>query len=397
MGKSVPLIYLIAGEPSGDILGARLMAALKQETDGEIKFAGIGGAEMEGEGLHSLFPISDLAVMGIAEVIPRLPLLIRRINQTVENVQNAAPSALVTIDAPDFSFRVAKRLKGKGIPLVHYVAPTVWAWRPGRAAKVAGFLDHMLTLLPFEPPYFEKEGLDSTFVGHPVVEGQAMRADGNAFRQRHAISANETVVVALPGSREGEVSRHLPVFEQTLLQLTRSHHDLRVVVITTSTVADTVRAATSSWAFPVLIVDDVGQKFEAMAAGNVALAASGTVALELAATQTPSVVTYRVNPLTAWIVKKLVNVRFANLINLILNREAVPERIQEECRADVLSTELQNLLNSPEIADKQRQDCRDALHTLHGEGKGGPAKLAARTVLNLIRHQPNVQNENGAG
>lgn len=380
-----PLIYLIAGEPSGDVLGARLMAALLEETGGQVEFVGIGGPEMERQGLHSLFPMSDLAVMGVAEVLPRLALLIRRINETVKDIRNRSPKALVTIDSPDFCFRVAKRLKGRGISLIHYVAPSVWAWRPGRAAKVAGFLDHLLTLLPFEPPYFEKEGLSSTFVGHPVVEGPAMNADGQAFRQRHNISVDETVVIALPGSRAGEVARHLPVFQQTFSQLAEIHDKLRIIVITTSTVSNTVRAAASSWSVPTLIIDDPAEKYDAMAAGDVALAASGTVALELAAVGTPSVITYRVNPLTAWLGKLLIKVRFANLINLILDREAVPERIQDNCRADILSKELENLLSSPEAADRQRHDCRAALQTLNGDGEGGPARLAAQAILRVIK------------
>ena len=380
-----PLIYLIAGEPSGDVLGARLMAALLEETEGQVEFTGIGGPEMERQGLHSLFPMSDLAVMGVAEVLPRLTLLIRRINETVTDIRKRSPKALVTIDSPDFCFRVAKRLKGREISLIHYVAPSVWAWRPGRAAKVARFLDHLLTLLPFEPPYFEKEGLSSTFVGHPVVEGPAMNADGRAFRQHHDIGVDETVVVALPGSRAGEVARHLPVFEQTFSQLADIHGDIRIVVITTGTVSDMVRAAAGTWHVPTLVIDDLAEKYDAMAAGDVALAASGTVALELAAVGTPSVITYRVNPLTAWLGKRLIKVRFANLINLILDREAVPERIQEKCRADILSKELENLLSSPETADRQRKDCREALQVLSGDGgEGGPARLAARAVLDAM-------------
>ncbi len=382
---SASLIYLIAGEPSGDILGARLMAALKNETGGDIRFAGIGGPEMESEGLQSLFPMSDLSVMGVAEVLPRLPHLIRRINETVKDAGTRSPDALVTIDSPDFCFRVTKRLKGKNIPLIHYVAPSVWAWRPGRAKTIAGFLDHLLTLLPFEPRYFEQEGLASTFVGHPVIEGPAMTADGKAFRQRHGIGEDETIIVALPGSRGGEVSRHLPIFEQTFMKLSETLSEFRVVTVTTGNVADAVRTGTATWSVPVLVINDLSEKYDAMASGNVALAASGTVALELAAVGTPSVITYRVNPLTAWLGRMLIKVRYANLINLILDREAVPEHIQENCRADILCAELTNLLSSTEAVDKQLDDCREALKALSGAGEGGPALLAARAVLGVIQ------------
>ena len=383
--QSSPIIYLIAGEPSGDMLGARLMAALKSETDNKIHFTGVGGPEMQAEGLDSLFPMNELAIMGIAEVVPRLPSLIHRIRQTADDIKSTRPDALVTIDSPDFSFRVAKRVTGQDIPLIHYVAPTVWAWRAGRAAKIAKFLDHLLVLLPFEPPYFEKEGLSSSFVGHPVVEGPAMRADGNAFRERHGISPSETVILALPGSRRGEVTRHLPVFEQTLDQVRAEIGEFRLIALTTSTVADLVKSETSHWSLPPVLINDPTQKYDAMASANVALAASGTVALELAATGTPAVIAYKVNALTAWLAKRLIKVRFANLINLILGREAIPEHIQENCKPDILAPELLEILGTPEIADQQQQAYKSALTALTGDGEGGPARLAARAVLKAMR------------
>jgi lipid-A-disaccharide synthase len=381
---SGPVIYLVTGEPSGDILGARLMAALKLETEGQITFTGIGGPEMQSEGLKSLFPMSELAVMGLTEVLPRLPGLIRRIRETTRDILQTAPDALITVDSPDFSFRVARRVKGKGFPLIHYVAPTVWAWRSGRAKKISRFLDHLLALLPFEPPYFEKEGLSCSFVGHPVVEGPAKTADGALFRSRHNIGKDETVLVVLPGSRVGEVLRHLPVFEETVSRLSKKQANLRVITVTTNTVAEMVSEITSGWSIPVLVIKNSSEKYEAMAAGDVALAASGTVALELAATGTPSIIAYRVNAVTAWIARKMIRVRYVNLINLILDREAVPERLQDECRADTLCKDLYTLLNTPERAEKQRQDCRQALTVLGGEGSCGPARLAARSVLRVI-------------
>jgi len=382
-----PTVYLIAGEPSGDMLGARLMAALKTETENNIKFSGIGGPEMQAEGLDSLFPMSELAIMGIAEVVPRLPSLIRRIRQTADDIRSTPPDALVTIDSPDFSFRVAKRVKGQGIPLIHYVAPTVWAWRAGRAAKIAKFLDHLLVLLPFEPPYFEKEGLPSSFVGHPVVEGPAMRADGNAFRKHHGISPSEIIIMALPGSRRGEVTRHLPIFEQTLDQVRQEIGNFRLITLTTGTVADLVESETSHWQTPPVLINDPNQKYDAMAAANVALAASGTVALELAATGTPAVIAYKVNTLTAWLARRLIKVRFANLINLILNREAIPEHIQDKCRPDILAPELLEILGANETADQQRLAYRSALTALTGAGEGGPAQLAASAVLKAMRQK----------
>ena len=223
--SEVPLIYLIAGEASGDALGASLMAALKIRLGGAIRFAGVGGPLMADEGLDSLFPMDDLAVMGLAEVVPRLPRLLTRMAETRADVLAKNPAVLVTIDAPDFCFRVAKKVKAlrPGLPIVHYGAPTVWAWRPKRAKAVARFLDHMLCLYPFEPPYFTREGLAASFIGHPIALSMGVQpgADDRAadFRARHDVAADAQVLAVLPGSRGGELDRLLPVFGETLTHL----------------------------------------------------------------------------------------------------------------------------------------------------------------------------------
>ncbi|MCH7943952.1 MAG: lipid-A-disaccharide synthase, partial [Proteobacteria bacterium] len=214
---------MIAGEPSGDVLGGRLMAALKtarkSSGDAPLTFAGVGGERMIAQGLESLFDMRDLSVMGYLEVVPKIPGLLARIRETVDAVRSLRPDAVITIDSPDFNFRVARKLKGLGIPIIHYVAPQVWAHRPGRAAKVADFLDHILALLPFEPPLFEAHGLPCTYVGHAIVEEGADGGDGPAFRRRHGIAADAPLIAALPGSRPGEVSRHLPIFGAALGKL----------------------------------------------------------------------------------------------------------------------------------------------------------------------------------
>ena len=210
--KEVPLIWLIAGEPSGDLIGARLIVALRERSAGNVRIAGIGGEAMLEEGLESLFPISDIAVMGLIEIIPRIPLIKRRMRETISRIESDRPDIVVSIDVPGFCYDIWKGLRGSDIPLVHYVAPTVWAWRPDRAKKFAAELDYLMTLLPFEPPYFEKEGLDTTFVGHPVLEGNAGNGAGPAFRVTHDISSDQTVVAVLPGSRRGEIRKLLSVF-----------------------------------------------------------------------------------------------------------------------------------------------------------------------------------------
>jgi len=379
-----PLIFLVAGEPSGDLLGGRLMAALKAETGGAVRFAGVGGETMAREGLDSLFPMSDLSVMGLTEVLPRLPLLVRRLRQTARAARDCRPDAVVTIDAPDFSFRLAKRLRGERIPLVHYVAPTVWAWRPGRARKIARLLDHLLALLPFEPPYFEREGLKCTFVGHSVIESGAGRGDGAAFREAHGIAAETPLLCILPGSRHGEVSKLLPVFSETLERLAVSQPDLKAVLPVADSVAPHVAEATKGWPVPVVMVRGEAGKFGAFAAADAALAASGTVSLELALAGTPAVIAYKVSAFTAWLVRRMVKVRFANLVNIVLDREAVPECLQEDCNPDLLAGHLGRLLGDAGARQAQIAAAREAVDRLGGKDDP-PSRRAARAVLESLR------------
>ena len=378
-----PLIFLIAGEASGDDLGAGLMAALQRLTGGKVRFAGVGGGQMAEQGLSSLFPMAELSVMGFAEVLPHLPGLVRRLRETVAHAEARRPAAVVTIDSPGFNFRVARRLKGSGYPLIHYVAPTVWAWRPGRARRVAAYLDHLLCVLPFEPPYFESQGLSCTFVGHPVVERGADRSDGAAFRRRHGFAGDVPLLCLLPGSRRGEATRLLPVFADTLARLRRERPNLIAVVPTVEEVAGTVARATSSWPSPPLVLTDVTEKYDAFAAANAALAASGTVALELAMAGVAAVIAYRMNPLTAALARRLIRVRFVNLVNIILDREAVPEYLQGDCRAEKLVQALEGLLDDEDARNAQAAAGRDALRRL---GLGGPAPSgrAAQVVLDVI-------------
>ncbi|NQU60353.1 MAG: lipid-A-disaccharide synthase [Rhodospirillales bacterium] len=383
----MPLIFLVAGEPSGDTLGAKLMKSLKKQTKDKISFSGIGGNRMEEQGLKSMFPMDELSVMGIAEVLPKIPRLLGRINETAAAIARLRPACVVTIDSPDFNFRVAKRLKGpkknKGIPIVHYVAPSVWAWRPGRAKKISRFLDHLLTLLPFEPPYFEKEGLPTTFVGHPVIESGAAKGNGPEFRKRHGFAPDDEIISILPGSRLSEVSRLHRIFGETLFMLKKTHPNLRAVVPAAGPVIIAVRRMAGEWPIPTLIVESDQEKFDAFAASNVALAASGTVALELAVAGTPTVIAYKTNILTAVIAKILVKARFANLINLVLDRDAIPEFLQSACRPEFLSAALEDLLRDEGRRKNQAAAYHEALKQLTPKGPS-PADQAAKTVLDVI-------------
>ncbi len=393
MGRGeAPLVFLVAGEPSGDAIGARLMAALKHQTAGHIRFAGVGGERMASEGLESLFPIGELAVMGILEVLPHIRKILRRIRQTARAADALRPAAVVTIDSPSFTLEVSQRLKGRGMRLIHYVAPSVWAWKPWRARQIARYLDHLLTLLPFESPYFEKHGLATTFVGYPAVEGAAEGDDALAFRDKHGIPRDAPILCVLPGSRRGEVKRLLPVFVKTVARLRVDFPELRVVVPTVSTVAETVAGSTGDWAVPVTIVRDAGDMAGAFAAARAALAASGTVAVELAAAGCPAVIAYRMNYATALLALCLVRVDFASPVNLVLGRAAQPEFIQLNCTPRKLAVAVRVLLADSPARQAQLADCREAILRLGGGGEM-PSARAARAVLRVIGASATAEND----
>ena len=383
--EEAPLIWLIAGEPSGDLIGARLIDALNKRVGGRFRVTGIGGEAMESAGLQSRFPISDIAVMGLVEIIPRIPLIKRRMRETIAQIKQDQPAIVVSIDVPGFCYDVWKALRGSGIPIVHYVAPTVWAWRPGRAKKFARELHHLMALLPFEPPYFEKEGLDCTFVGHPVLEGGADKGDGARFRQQHGIASGDTAICVLPGSRSGELKRMAEVFRQSAATIAEKYPDAVFVFPTVSYLSETVTEIARPWPGRTVVVSSVSEKFDAMQACNVAMAASGTVSLELAMARVPHIVAYQMNALTVRIVKLLhgMNQKFVNLVNILLDREIIPEFIQERCRSDLIADYMCKLLDDPEAREEQAKSIDSALSMLR-PASGSPSDAAASVVASLL-------------
>jgi lipid-A-disaccharide synthase len=377
-------VYLIAGEPSGDVLGGRLMQALQSLAgDAGVRFSGVGGPLMSAAGLDSLFPMDELAVMGLSEVLPRLPNILKRIRETEVDIRARKPDVIVTIDAPDFCFRVAKRLHGFDVPIVHYVAPSVWAWRPGRAKKVARLVDHVMCLLPFEPPYFEKAGVAATFVGHSILESGAGLGKGLDFRNRHGIGTNEKILLVLPGSRMGEVSRLIDIFGETVKRTIASTGPCRIVIPTVAGVAAIVRQKTAQWDNVLVLEGDV-EKYDAFAAADAALAASGTVSLELAMAGVPSLIAYRLSPLTGFIARQLIRVKYASIINLILDKPAVPEFLQENCTVARLTPALIALLQSDTVRKRQSGDIATALAALRAGGDA-PSMAAARLVMQIAQ------------
>lgn len=384
-----PLIFIVSGETSGDNLAGRLMQALKAETGGRVRFAGVGGPQSEKQGLQSLFPMSELSVAGLAEVVPHLPLLIRRLRQTVAAARALQPDAVVTVDSPDFCLRVAGRLHGSGFPVIHYVAPQLWAWRQGRARKLATRIDHLMALLPFEEAFFAQYDVPCTYVGHPTIETGAGRGDGPAFRARHHLPDDATLLCVIPGSRPGEVHRMLPIFGEAVQLLQQWHPDLHVVIPVVHTAEEAVREATRDWPLPVLLVTDLSERFDAFAASDAALSKSGTVTLELALAGVPMVVGYRVSPATAFIARRMIKVEHASLANLLAGRAIIPEFIQENCAPSNLAETVEALLKPGEVREAQRQGFRDAIEIL-GDPDPPPSVRAARVVLDLIRANEDV-------
>jgi lipid-A-disaccharide synthase len=383
-------LFLIAGEPSGDRLGASLMAGLKTLAP-DTTFSGVGGPLMQQQGLNSLFDMSELSVMGIIEVLPRLPALLARMRQTAEAVVASAPDALITIDSPDFCLRVAARVKKTAPKLktIHYVAPTVWAWRPERAAKMARHIDHVLALFPFEPPYMEAEGMRCDFVGHPVVADQTVsQAEAEVFRADLGIQPHEKLLLVLPGSRQGEVDRMAPVFAEVVSRLHATDNSIRFVVPAAQNVAADLAARLEHWPGAPILLDprdtDPSQseirKKLAFAAADLALAASGTVSLELAAAGTPMVIAYRFNWLTTRIVKKKVKLTTATLVNILTETMAVPEFLFEDCTADKITPKVQSLLMDATQRTAQ-QSAADQAMKLLGRDAEAPGLRAAKAVL----------------
>ena len=375
------LVYLLAGEHSGDVLGARLMAALRAARP-DLDFAGIGGPRMAAEGLSSLFPMHDLAVMGLLEVLPRLSLLRRRMAETLADIRARHPDVLVTIDSPGFALRLLGRLRGSGLARVHYVAPQVWAWREGRVRSFPGLWDTLLCLLPFEEAWFARHNVPVRFVGHPVLESGADAGDAARFRARHGLAADAPVLVLMPGSRMSEAARLLPVYGATVELLAHRIPALVPVVPAAGAVARSVGAATAAWPRPPLIVTDLADKHDAYAAAAAALTKSGTSTLELALAGVPMAVTYRVNALTGAIARRLIQVPHVAMVNLLAGREVVPELLQQACRPARLAATVATLIADPAAAAAQRTAFRGVMASL-APPQGTPSAAAAAVLRAL--------------
>ncbi len=379
--------FIIAGEASGDLLGAKLIKELKIQYPQSI-FVGVGGALMKAEGLQSIFAMEELSVMGFLEVLPHIPQLLKRINQTAEAIKSEKSDVVITIDSPDFCFRVMKKLRDfKSVKKVHLIAPSVWAYREGRARKIAKLYDLLLAILPFEPPYFEKYGLKTVFIGSPIIENVPDFTQKNLirdqFRTRLNIDEVAPVIVVTPGSRSGEVKRIFPEFIEALNLLAADKPNLKVFIPLIDKTRDLVVEMSESLKAQYFLIESK-DKNAALFAADFALAKSGTNTVEMSLYRLPMIVAYKINCVTHFIVKRMVKIKFANLINLISNREIIVEMLQNKCRADLLFVELKKLIDDKFLAQKQITDSEKALKMMGLGSNENASCKAAKEILKIL-------------
>ncbi len=403
--------FIIAGEASGDLLGSKLMQELKIELAAkncQAEFVGVGGKLMQEQGLASIFPMEELSIMGFLEVVPHIPKLLRRINQTGSKIIDINPDFVITIDSPDFCFRVMKKLKsrinsedlcvpcsGFGKPYkanfkkIHLIAPSVWAYREGRAAKIAKLYDLLLAILPFEPPYFEKYNLKTVFIGHPIVEKAPDFSKKEIlnleFRAKYKIAPSDVVLCVTPGSRNGEVKRIFPEFISAINLLLEKKPNLKIVI----PLVDKTRALVSEMAKEIkseyfLIEKD--DKESTFFAADFALAKSGTNTVEFSLYRLPMLIAYKINFITHFLVKMMIKIKYANLINLISNKEVIPEMLQKDCEGQKIFMKLENLINDKNLAQKQIDESQLALRMMGYESVEKSSTKAAKEILNMLKN-----------
>ncbi len=378
-------VYIIAGEHSGDALGGKLMAAISALHGAPVAFAGVGGEHMEAQGLSSLFPLADIAVMGPLAILKRLPPIVRRAYRTIDAAIAFEPDVVVIIDAPDFTHPVARRIRRRrpSVPIVDYVSPTVWAWRPGRARAMKPYVDHLMALLPFEPDAHDRlGGPPCTYVGHPLAEriGELRGVDPAPLASRLGLDPARPVLVVLPGSRRSEVGRLLTVFRDTVGVLTARGVTLEVVIPVVGSSRAMVEESLSTWPLTPRVVTGDDDKWRAFRLAKVALAASGTVTLELATAGAPMVIAYKVEPLMAPLLRRMIKVDMAGLPNLIMGRKVFPEFMQEACTPEALASALGEVMGDTPARREQLAALADIPRRL-AVPHGSPSEAAARIVL----------------
>ena len=376
-----PKIYIVAGEPSGDILGDQLIKSLQTKFDSPI-FNGVGGEKMQSNNFRSLFDMSHISIFGIFPVIKKLFFLLRKINDVVNDIVQIKPDIIILIDSPDFNHRVAKKVKRylPDIPIICYVAPTVWAWRHGRAKKMSKYFNYLLSVIPFEVNFFEKYGLKTTYVGHPFIEKVKKIDDKNFSNQLDLLNGDKTIIF-LPGSRRSEIERHSPIMSQAIEYLRSQDLKINILIATGHKQLNQIREY-----FPdIKVITDDNEKYSLFKIADFACAASGTVTLELGLTETPTIVIYKMDKFTWFFISRMVKVKFVSLVNLILGRESSKELLQDNYTKENLIDEINKLLLDSEIQEKQIKDLKE-FKLIMKKNINNPSENASNIIKNILEN-----------
>ena len=375
-----PNIYIVAGEPSGDILGDQLIKSLESKFNSPI-FNGVGGERMQSNNFTSLFDMSDISIFGIFPVLRKLFFLMSKINDVVKDISQKKPDIIILIDSPDFNHRVAKKVKKylPDVPIVCYVAPTVWAWRQGRAKKMSEYFDYLLSVIPFEVNFFEKYGLKTSYVGHPFIE-KVKNINDITFSEKYDLDKSKTIIF-LPGSRKIEIERHSPVMVQAIEYLKDQNLNLNILIATGQKQLDQIR----DYFKDIQIITDDYEKYSLFKKADFACAASGTVTLELGLTETPTIVIYKMDKLTWFFISKMVKVKFVSLVNLILGRESSKELLQDNFNKENLIDELSKLLSDEDGQKKQINDLKE-FNAIMNKNIDNPSGNASKIIKRLLEN-----------
>ena len=375
-----PNIYIVAGEPSGDILGDQLIKSLESKFNSPI-FNGVGGERMQSNNFTSLFDMSDISIFGIFPVLRKLFFLMNKINDVVKDISQKKPDIIILIDSPDFNHRVAKKVKKylPNVPIVCYVAPTVWAWRQGRAKKMSEYFDYLLSVIPFEVNFFEKYGLKTSYVGHPFIE-KVKNINDITFSEKYDLDKSKTIIF-LPGSRKSEIERHSPVMVQAIDYLKDQNLNLNILIATGQKQLDQIR----NYFTDIQIITDDYEKYSLFKKADFACAASGTVTLELGLTETPTIVIYKMDKLTWFFISKMVKVKFVSLVNLILGRESSKELLQDDFNKENLIDELSKLLSDEDGQKKQINDLKE-FNAIMNKNIDNPSENASKIIKRLLEN-----------
>ncbi len=374
-------IFIIAGEASGDVIGGKLITALKK-SNSKLEFRGVGGDNMINVGLNNIFPMHDLSVMGFFEIVPAIPRILNRLKQTVRNIIEYNPDLIITIDSPGFNFRVANKVRqllGRKVKIIHYVAPSVWAYKPERVFKVAKLFDHLLMILPIEKEYFEAH-IPCTYVGHPIIEQDLKSSKTVAdIRKKYGIRDDEKLITIMPGSRKGELAKHFDCFVKAV-EIVRQSHNIKIFIPTLGNIEKLVTGKVNN----SIASSNLEIKRDLISASDVALIKSGTSSVEMIGYRVPTVVGYRMNPLTYLYLKNKIKVKYASLANIICNKEIIPEFIQKNCTPYNLANAILDLIDNKELRKKQLEGFIEVAKLFKGEGEKLPSEQAADVVLRLL-------------